>query len=120
MLPPLYQRPRGAEDFPPREFSVLLKILVKAHLYLSGILPLDGAHLDRSVESDDLDLDPLSAIRVAECPRKSAGVLDWLPGAAGASPAASRMTTGGSSDRRFSTTQLRAGNGSSCPTPAIP
>jgi hypothetical protein len=38
MMPPLYQRPRGAEDFPPREFSVLLKILVKAHLYLSGIL----------------------------------------------------------------------------------
>jgi hypothetical protein len=93
----------------------LLKILVKAHLYLSGILPLDGAHLDRSVESDDLDLDPLSAIRVAECPWKAAGALDWLPGAAGASPAAGRMTTGGSSDRRFSTTQLRAGNGSSCP-----
>jgi hypothetical protein len=33
MLPPLYQRPPGAEC-PAMGFSVVLKILVKAHLHL--------------------------------------------------------------------------------------
>jgi hypothetical protein len=38
VLPPLYQRPLGSRDFPPWEFAVLLKILVKANLHLSGRL----------------------------------------------------------------------------------